>query len=185
MLIWYLYTAHMNSTWPAGTAGHQLASVLLFGNVFLTVRVPWLAWTAWYSLLAQVVLVYVASFLHKAIGAAWWEGSAMSYILRDPRWSLTSLADATAMLRTLTWSVLVLQSVLPVLLIWKRTRTYAMWVGGLFHVCAGFVFRIPEMGLVFLVAYSLWLPAAPPPERGGRRTSEAWSLKRLTNNKEH
>jgi hypothetical protein len=93
----------------------------------------------------QMTVIYLSSAIEKTRGRAWLEGTdwtrgtALYYVSRLDdafgKFPVPAFAFETLWLvKLMTWSVLILEWGLPVLLWWKRTRRVALVVAILFHL---------------------------------------------------
>lgn len=91
---------------------------------------------------AQWMIIYGATGLEKLRGASWHSGDALYYALslrtfqRFPALTDTLLAllPVQVCLKLLTWLTLGWELLFPLMVLWRPTRTLALWVGLLIHV---------------------------------------------------
>ncbi len=168
-LIWFLYVNLMNRAWLAGSGGQQLIANLLFWNIFLRVgsasngnghMATWshghMAFLAFWIIRMQLLLAYAATGLHKLTGTHWLDGTSMGIVATDPAFGPLWIADLPIASTVSTWLVLLFQLTFPLAVWWRRTRYAWMMIGVLFHMGIAFWMDIPEMGLAFIVAYTIW-----------------------------
>ncbi len=112
----------------------------------------------------QMSIIYLSSAIEKSSGTDWTSGKALYYVARldDSFGKLPVPAfpfESLALVKVMTWSVLVLEWVLPVLLWVKRSRKTAIIVGIAFHLAVDwtmnlFLFHwIMILGLVSYAEY--------------------------------
>ncbi len=87
----------------------------------------------------HVVLIYASAAWNKLLGPTWQDGSAMFYVYQMEdlfgRGPLPiSVLESEFMVRTVTWAVLVVESILPIALCVRRTRFVAVGVGIMLHL---------------------------------------------------
>ncbi len=165
VIIWVLYTGLMNRAWLAGSGGQQLMSNLLFWNIPLSFAtrkedqgLPIVASTsAFWILRLQVLLAYAVTGAHKLTGSMWLDGTAMGVVSSDPSFGPHWIADVPLLAMGLTWAVLLFQISFPVAVWWRSTQVPWMMAGVLFHLGTAWWMGIPEMGLAFIAAYTIWL----------------------------
>lgn len=107
----------------------------------------------------QVAVMYVATAIWKVQGADWTNGSALYWILSDPRWTRfpTELIVGTTagqlLLQLSTWGTLVLEFALPPLLFWPRTRRMAVYAGIALHLGIWASMRVGLFTPVVIMSY--------------------------------
>lgn len=87
----------------------------------------------------QMILIYLSAAWSKFLGETWRDGSAMFYVYQMDdlfgRGPLPmSLLESEFLVRTATWSVLAVESILPIALCFRRTRLIAVCVGIALHL---------------------------------------------------
>ena len=111
----------------------------------------------------ELALMYFATFCVKLKGAPWLQGTAMYYILHldefkrfpIPAWFLHPL-----MLKLESWSALVLEFSLGVLIWVKELRYIVLTLGLLFHLSLEYSLNIPLFQWDILSAYILFIDPA-------------------------
>lgn len=162
LLIWMFYVNLMNNAWLASSGGQQLIANVLFWNILLAApgasNAAFVAKeVGFWAIRLQLLVAYLATALHKATGHSWPDGTALGIIATDPAFASPWLAAHPAAAQWLTWCTLLFQLTFPLAVWFLRTR-YVWLVAGLaFHLLTAFWMDIPEMGLAFLVVYTLWL----------------------------
>ena len=177
LLIWLLYINLMHVAWLAGSGGQQLMANLLFWNIFLgcsprsigcdeqgpslSRRVALvysvLAPAAFWIIRLQLLLAYLATGLHKLTGTHWLDGTAMGIVATDPAFGPLWIANFPLLAKLTTWAVLLFQFTFPISVWWGRPRILWMVFGIVFHLGTALWMDIPEMGLAFIAAYTIWL----------------------------
>ena len=174
LLVWVLYTSLMNRAWMAGSGGQQLIANLLFWLIFLpadpgtrtlSAPVSILATAAFWIIRLQLILVYLATGLHKITGTLWLDGTAMGVVASDPAYGPGWLSDLPALATVMTYCVLAFQFLFPVAIWFARTRLPLLIIGVVFHLGTAIWIDIPEMGLAFIAAYPIWI---------GERDAPGW-----------
>lgn len=123
----------------------------------------------------QVAVMYLATAIWKSQGADWTNGSALYWILSDPRWTrfptelLVGTSAGQLFLRLSTWGTLVLEYALPVLLFWPRTRRGAILVGVALHLGIWLSMRVGLFTPVVLMSYLAFWDGDLPGARWYRR----------------
>lgn len=165
LLLWVCYMNLMHRAWMAGSGGQQLMGILLFWNIPLlagwrsgSVVAKGLVQLGWWMMRVQVLLAYAVTALHKLDGTLWPAGHALGVVVGDEAFGPVALLQWSTLTQFLTWAVLTFQLVFPLLIWVRRLRPWLLAFGVLFHLGTAFWMDIPEMGLAFVAAYSLWLP---------------------------
>jgi len=163
-LVWFLYANLMNRAWLAGSGGQQLMANLLFWNIFLALPAKavgplrtWLHASAFWIVRLQLLLAYTATGLHKLTGTHWVDGTAMGIVATDPAFGPAWVAGLPMLAKMATWAVLVFQLTFPIAVWFRRTRVPWLLAGIVFHLGTAIWLDIPEMGLAFIAAYTIWL----------------------------
>ncbi|MBK9176776.1 MAG: hypothetical protein IPM46_10670 [Flavobacteriales bacterium] len=156
-LIWLLYTNLMNNAWLAGSGGQHLMANVLFWSIFLAVPDERWQTLGFWIIRFQLLLAYVATGLHKLTGTYWIDGTAMGIAATDPAFGPAWLGSFPTLSHIATWAVLVFQLTFPVAVWFSALRLPWMAFGILFHLATALWMDIPEMGLAFIVCYSIWL----------------------------
>lgn len=89
----------------------------------------------------QLMVMYGDTFLEKAQGFSWWNGSALYYALAAPQFqripALSALITGNAVGRAFcslgTWATLAWEATFLPLVLFRRTRPVALWGGVLVH----------------------------------------------------
>ena len=125
----------------------------------LAPRQPW----AQRMIQLELALLYFATFCWKVKGAPWLQGTAMFYIYHldeFKRFPLPAWLLQPTMLKLESWSVLILEFSLGVL-IWLKDLRYALLaLGLLLHLCLEYSLNIPLFQWDILSAYILFVDAA-------------------------
>jgi hypothetical protein len=129
------------------------------GDASIQPRSPW----AQRMIQFELALVYLATFCAKVKGAPWLQGTAMYYIYHldefkrfpIPSWLLHPL-----MLKLESWSALVLEFSLGVLIWVKELRYIVLTLGLLFHLSLEYSLNIPLFQWDILSAYILFIDPA-------------------------
>ena len=117
----------------------------------------------------QLTLIYLVTFFEKVAGESWRSGTATLTVFRMetldrfpvPDFLLTNIGVANLM----TWSVLAVEGLLPVLLWNSRTRRMMIIVGVLFHLAIDWTLNIGVFSWIVIAVYFTFLR---PEDFGGR-----------------
>jgi hypothetical protein len=108
----------------------------------------------------QVVMVYALSFFWKVIGSQWPEGTALYYTLNIAHYSPQGWAEEgvpqSGILIALTWLALLYQGAFPILVWWKKTRTWMIPAGILFHLTIGWAMHLWDFAMAMIAAYTVF-----------------------------
>jgi Vitamin K-dependent gamma-carboxylase len=122
-------------------------------------RPPW----AQRMIQLELALVYVISFWWKMKGHAWLNGSALYYathLTEIQRFPLPMWTQNPVVLKVGSWSTLVLEFSLGVLIWFKRLRYPLLLLGLLFHLSLEYAFNLPMFQWDILSAYVLFIDPA-------------------------
>ncbi|MGH9616154.1 MAG: HTTM domain-containing protein, partial [Acidobacteriaceae bacterium] len=128
----------------------------------------------------ELALLYFAAFLWKIKGAPWLNGTALFYVFHMhaiERFPLPAWVQQTWFLKLGTWSTLVLEFCLGVLIWFRPFRYPLLLLGLLFHLCLEYSLNIPMFQWDVLAAYVLFIDP-PDLERAGRIVRERLSRRR-------
>lgn len=119
-------------------------------------KAPW----AQRCLQVQLALVYLATFLSKAGGAMWVDGTAIYYssnLQEFYRFPVPYLLGHLWTIKLLTWEALVIEFAMG-LLVWIRELRYWVLAGGvLLHLGIEYSMNIPLFAFIMMAAYVLFL----------------------------
>lgn len=108
----------------------------------------------------QLAIVYLASFLSKAKGNTWWNGSALFYVLNlreIHRFPIPGFFHDVWVMRIGTWSALAFELLFPLLVWFKPFRNPMLIAGLLFHLSLEYALNIPMFQWDMLSAYVLFM----------------------------
>ena len=111
----------------------------------------------------ELALVYFVTFCVKIKGAPWLHGTAMYYVLHldeFKRFPIPSWFLHPTMLKVESWSALVLEFSLGVLIWVKKLRYVLLTLGLLFHLTLEYALNVPLFQWDVLSAYILFIDAA-------------------------
>ncbi|HUR55998.1 MAG TPA: HTTM domain-containing protein [Gemmataceae bacterium] len=112
-------------------------------------------------LLVQLVCVYFFSGIYKAVSPAWQSGYMMYFVNRDLAWSLipSFTGRMPVMLdRIASWGTVAWELAFPLLIVFRRTRAAALWVGFVFHALSFLTLEVGHFALYSTAWYALFLP---------------------------
>ncbi len=118
---------------------------------------PW----ALRMLFIQMTLIYFLNGLYKLLGASWWSGDTLYYVLGDlalSRVSPLQIALPLWLLRVMTWGVMAWEVLFPLLVLTKWTRRLALIAGVAFHLG---ILATMELGGFVPYMLCLYLPLLP------------------------
>jgi hypothetical protein len=152
--LFYLIISPCAATWSLAAWRRRRHAPADEGPVFIH---PW----AVRLLFMQMTVMYYFSGLHKLYGADWRRGEALYYVLGDVTWTrypFLTLPVPIILLRIGTWVTLAWELLFPLLVLIKRLRVPALWMGVAFHVGTGLTM---ELGPFPLYALCYYLPLVP------------------------
>ncbi len=143
-------------------AGNSLSVDSLLGRKFALLRKP-KQWAPWAMRLIQLQtsVVYIWTVWHKLKGANWPDGTALYYATRLEALknvTLSFMLDSMFFIKTLTWSTLVIELALAILLWFKETRWPTLIIGILFHLGIEFTMSIPFFEIVMMCLILSFIP---------------------------
>ncbi len=165
LLIWMFYVNLMNRAWLASSGGQQLMANVLFWNILLSSpgssSASFVARdVGFWVVRLQLLVAYLATAMNKASGRSWLDGNALGIIATDQAFAFPWLAEHPTAGSLLTWCTFLFQCTFPIAVWFLRTRYTWLGVGVVFHLITAFWMDIPDMGLAFLVVYTVWLDEA-------------------------
>lgn len=108
----------------------------------------------------QFCFIYLINWLYKICGSIWLEGSAVYYATRLTQyWRLDypAFLDNALASRLLTWSTLVVEAALAVLLWIPRARYLMIVIGVAFHLFLDLTFNLGVFEWFFIVTFLLFV----------------------------
>jgi hypothetical protein len=114
----------------------------------------------------QLCVIYCTSGLAKLQGTGWfegtwWDGTSIHYALNYvtmSRFSYASLPVPFWMTAGLTWFTVWWEVTFPLLVLFRRTRRWALYFGILFHVGIWLTLAIGWFGHYMIALYGVWVP---------------------------
>lgn len=119
----------------------------------------------------QVCMIYLTTGLAKLIGAGitrgewfegtWWDGTSLHYVLNDTtmsRWSYAQLPLPLWVTAPATYVVVWWETLFPLLVLYRRTRGWALGLGVLFHLGIFFTIAVGGFSFYTLALYGVWVP---------------------------
>jgi hypothetical protein len=112
------------------------------------------------ALVTQVCIVYAYSALAKWVDADWQSGNAVNLVNMTWHYSRAFLVDHAQLMYPLsvvmTYTVLLYQTVFPVLIWFKRVKRYFLNLGVLMHLYIALVMGLFFFGLIMALTYVLF-----------------------------
>lgn len=110
----------------------------------------------------QMTVIFIAAALFKLGGSAWLDGTALSYVVRLDdtfgRFPLPSLLFQIPLLvRLMTWTVIAVELIAPLLLWFRETRRWALLAIVLFHLSNEYAMCLFLFHWIMLVGWSTFL----------------------------
>lgn len=139
-------------------------------------RAPW----ALRLVQVQLSLLYLSTVWEKLQGQTWADGTAVSYALGIGQLARVHLPDALTdsvlLMNLLTWSILVIELSLALLVWRRRLRPWVLGFGVALHVCIEVTMMVGFLGMVLMVAYLAFVPPATMSARlvGGPHAGRPW-----------
>ncbi len=119
----------------------------------------------WEYFMDEFTLADMFSFdWYRFFDGTWWEGTSIHYVLNDTTMSRMSFVQLPEWLRSLwvtapaTYLSVWWETLFPVLVIWRRTRKWALWFGVLFHLGIWLTIEIGWFSFYTLSLYGVWVP---------------------------
>lgn len=164
LLLWTGFKLVEWRTWLASNGGIQLMANMLLWSALMSPAERsdqgaghGVALFAWWAARAQLVIVYAVTVVHKALGHAWPDGTAVLMVAADPDFHLQWLLAWPSLCTGLAHAAFAFMFLFPFAVWWPPARRIALCVGAIFHLATGFFMDIPQMGLAFLACYPIWL----------------------------
>ncbi|HEY9785519.1 MAG TPA: DCC1-like thiol-disulfide oxidoreductase family protein [Candidatus Obscuribacterales bacterium] len=108
----------------------------------------------------QLALAYLDTFLWKATGSKWIDGSALYYALRLREYiklPLPPLLDTPLFMRVGSWMTLIIEFALCTFIWFKDVRYYVLLSGLLLHLGIDYCINLPVFEWMFLSMYVLFI----------------------------
>jgi hypothetical protein len=105
----------------------------------------------------QVITIYWQTVLDRMESSFWWNGEFMGYFLlsHNARWPMIWIADYQFLIHALTYLVIIVECLIPVLLWVRRWHRLGFLVGFSLHL--GIVFLTFNLEIFFLAMMMLYL----------------------------
>lgn len=117
----------------------------------------------WFSIamMLQIGIIYFFASLHKLQGEVWIDGTALYYILNSDDFSASSLnailTSSLFLVKFFTWFTIVFQLSFPFLILFRRTKYFALLLGIFFHIGIFVLMRIDNFSLIMSACYAVFL----------------------------
>jgi len=111
----------------------------------------------------QIALIYLHSGWDKLISPGWRDGTALFNLLHIDFYAtnwVDQLTDdvGTSVLVIISWLVILMELLFPVLVWFPRFRYYVLATGALFHLLIGYGLSLPDFAMVMIWTYILFIP---------------------------
>ncbi len=112
-------------------------------------------------MLVQLVCMYVFSGVYKLLSPGWQTGYVMYFVNHDLEWCLTpNLSPYLPVFvhRLSSWVAVAWELAFPLLIAFRRTRAFALWLGVVFHVLTFVTLEVGHFALYSLAFYAMFVP---------------------------
>jgi hypothetical protein len=112
-------------------------------------------------LLVQLSCVYVFSGVYKLLSTGWQTGYVMYFVNHDLEWCLTPNLSPylpAFVHRLSAWVAVAWELSFPLLIAFRRTRAFALWLGVVFHVLTLFTLEVGHFAMYSLAFYAMFVP---------------------------
>lgn len=111
----------------------------------------------------QLCIIYLTTGLAKLREwpTTWWEGTSLHYVLNDitmTRWSYAQLPLPLWMTAIGTWLSVGWEVLFTPLVLFRRTRKWALWFGVVFHIAIWLTIEVGWFSFYTLSLYGVWIP---------------------------
>jgi hypothetical protein len=119
----------------------------------------------------QLCVVYLTTGVVKLAGegigpnhlptGTWWDGTSVHYALNYTimsRWSYAQFPVPLWLTAPLTYVSVWWEALFPLLVLWRRSRPWALWFGVLFHVGIWLTIEVGWFSFYTLAFYGVWVP---------------------------
>jgi hypothetical protein len=120
----------------------------------------------------QLCVIYFSTGLAKLQGegfssdswwplGTWWDGSSIHYVLNYvtmSRWSFAQFPLPFWLTATMTFTSVWFETLFPLLVLWHRTRPWALWFGICFHLGIWFTIEVGWFSFYTMSFYGVWVP---------------------------
>ena len=170
-IIWFLVINLNNRVYAINTAGDSLINIFLFYLIFFGAEKKYknnllnslsnsFSGYAVLFCLIQVLVVYFFSAWYKWQDTDWIRGEAVYYILQLPQYSNFSIVYSLVQLPfisyILTYSVLLYQSLFPVLIFFPATKKSMILIGITIHLAIAFFMGLYFFSAIIIISYVLF-----------------------------
>lgn len=111
----------------------------------------------------ELCTIYFFTGLAKLGGETWWQGTSVHYVLNDvtiTRWSFAQLPVPIWITAPITYVSLAFEVFFPVLVLWRRSRPWALLYGVLFHLGIFLTIDVGWFSFYTIALYGVWIPDA-------------------------
>lgn len=112
----------------------------------------------------QMCMMYTATGIAKlqgGLGGTWLQGTSLHYVLTDvalTRWSYAQFPVPLWLSAPLGTLVLAWEALFIPLVVWRKTRAFALWYGVVFHVVIFVSLEVGWFSLYAIALYAVWTP---------------------------
>lgn len=132
----------------------------------------------------QLCVIYFTTGLVKLKGTGWfqgtwWDGTSIHYALNYctwNRWSYAMLPVPFWITAPMTWLSVWWETLFPLLVLWRRTRKWALIFGLLFHIGICVTLSIGWFSFYMMAFYGVWVPDSYWEKRWPKQTNEGKHL---------
>ncbi len=196
VLLWFLTAMVLDRNPTIRNAGDHVLQNALFVLMFASSGEAW-SWDAtrkrfdqwrtqspWAIRLLQLLLcsLYTGSAFSKLHGGyfgTWIQGTTLHYVFNDfglTRWPYVDLPVPTGVLAMMTYASLFWELFFIPLVLFRRTRVWALWFGVLFHINIYLIVEVGWFSWYAIAMYVAWIPDEWL--RGKGAESRAWLAER-------
>jgi hypothetical protein len=99
--------------------------------------------------------------LERVFQGTWWRGTSIHYVMNDltmARFSYAQLPLPFWMTAIITYTSVWFETLFTPLVIWRRTRKWALWFGVLFHIGIYLAIEVGWFSFYTVCLYGAWVP---------------------------
>lgn len=99
--------------------------------------------------------------IHGEFRGTWWEGHSIYYVLNDVTMARMSWVELPLPLwatYAMTWVTVWWEALFPLLVLWRRTRRWTLWMGVAVHLGIYLLIEVGWFSFYTLALYGVWVP---------------------------